>query len=63
MKGKSVLVGTQMAAPGELAEKAHLTVLLNSPVLSAYTKEKLGGDMPKLLTNGAFIRCGDEGAH
>ena len=41
LKGKSVLAGTQMAAPRELAEKAHLTVLLNSPVLSAYTEEHL----------------------
>ena len=30
-----------MAAPGELAEKAHLTVLLNSPVLIAYAEEHL----------------------
>ena len=29
LKGKPVLAGTQMAAPGELAEKAHLTVLLS----------------------------------
>ena len=41
LKGKPVLAGTQMAAPGELAEKAHLTVLLNSPVLSAYAEEHL----------------------
>ena len=30
-----------MAPPGELAEKAHLTVLLNSPVLIAYAEEHL----------------------
>ena len=30
-----------MAAPGELAKKAHLTVLLNSLVLNAYTEEYL----------------------
>ena len=41
LKGKLVLAGTQMAAPGELAEKAHLTVLLNSPVLIAYAEEHL----------------------
>ena len=41
LKGKSVLACTQMAAPGELAEKAHFTVLLNSPVLSAYAEEHL----------------------
>ena len=41
LKGKSVLTGTQMAAPGELAEKAHLMVLLNSPVLIAYAEEHL----------------------
>ena len=41
LKGKPVLAGTQMAAPGELAEKAHLTVLLNSPVLIAYPEEHL----------------------
>ena len=39
LKGKSVLAGTQRAAPRELADKAHLTVLLNSPVLSAYADE------------------------
>ena len=31
----------QIAAPRELAEKAHLTVLLNSPVLNAYAEEHL----------------------
>ena len=41
LKGKPVLAGTQTAAPGELAEKAHLTVLLNNPVLSAYAEEHL----------------------
>ena len=41
LKGKPVLARTQMAAPGELAEKAHLTVLLNSPVLIAYAEEHL----------------------
>lgn len=41
LKGKLVLVGTQMATPEELAEKAHLTVLLNIPVLSAYAEEHL----------------------
>ena len=41
LKGKPVLAGAQMAAPGELAEKAHLTVLLNIPVLSAYADEHL----------------------
>ena len=41
LKGKLVLAGTQMAAPRELAEKAHLTVLLNSPVLIAYAEEHL----------------------
>ena len=41
MKGKLVLAGTQMAAPEELAEKAQLTVLLNSPILSAYAKHHL----------------------
>ena len=38
LKGKPVLAGTQMAPPRELAEKAHLTVLLNSPVFSAYAE-------------------------
>ena len=41
LKGKPVLASTQMAAPGELAEKAHLMVLLNSPVLIAYAEEHL----------------------
>ena len=41
LKGKSVLVGTQMATPEELAEKAHLKLLLSSLVLSAYAKEHL----------------------
>ena len=41
MKGKLALAGTQMAAPTELAKKAHLTVLLNSPVLIAYAEEHL----------------------
>ena len=41
LKGKPVLAGTQMAAPRELAEKAHLTVLLNSPILIAYAEEHL----------------------
>ena len=63
LKGKSVLAGTQMDAPGELAEKAHLTVLLNGPISHRLCRRTLGGDTPELLTNGAFIRCGDEGAH
>ena len=41
LKGKAVLAGTQMAAPGELAEKAHLTVLLNNLVLIACAEEHL----------------------
>ena len=41
LKGKLVLAGMQMAAPGELAEKAHLTVLLNNLVLIAYAYEQL----------------------
>ena len=41
LKGKPVLAGTQKAAPRELAEKAHLTVLLNNSVLSAYAEEHL----------------------
>ena len=38
---KLVLAGMQMATPGELAEKAHLTVLLNNLVLIAYAEEHL----------------------
>ena len=41
LKGKPVLAGMQMAAPGELAEKAHLMVLLNNPVIIAYAGECL----------------------
>ena len=41
LKGKPVLAGTQMAAPRELAEKAHLMVLLNNPVFIAYAEEHL----------------------
>ena len=41
LKGKPVLAGTQMAALGELAEKAHLMILLNSLVLSTYAEEHL----------------------
>ena len=41
LKGKPVLAGTQLAAPGEMAEKAHLMVLLNNPVLNAYAEEHL----------------------
>ena len=41
LEGKPVLAGMQMAALGELAEKAHLTVLLNNPILVAYTEEHL----------------------
>ena len=41
LKGKPVLASTEMAAPRELAEKAHLTVLLNNPVLIAYAEEHL----------------------
>jgi hypothetical protein len=41
LKGKSVLAGTQKVAPEDLADKAHLRVLLNNPVLVAYADEHL----------------------
>ena len=41
LEDKPVLAGTQMAAPRELANKAHLAVLLNNPVLSTYAEEHL----------------------
>ena len=39
LDGKPILAGTQVCAPGDENNQAHLTVLLNNPDLSAYAEE------------------------
>jgi hypothetical protein len=41
LAGKPVLAGAPHAAPRDETDQAHLTVLLNSPVLDAYAEEHL----------------------
>ena len=41
LAGKPVLAGSQFCAPRDMADQAHLTVLLNSPILDAHAAEHM----------------------